>query len=161
MCKPFRRMTQDVCMWEKSISHILNMDIILTKMHVFSTGSLYSCPGAVWGTFYYGCTHFIWLLVTVERKHLPTAMIILGIAGFFFYISLIGFVILKLYSQRANGLIIIFGWTNRLIQPSYLPFISNSLWSLLSIYEWLFFITNLFFSVVLDLCYCNTIIWYF
>ncbi len=86
---------------------------------------------------------YLWLL---KRKHLPTAMIILGIAGFFFYISLIGFVILKLYSQRANGLIIIFGWTNRLIQPSYLPFISNSLWSLLSIYEWLFFINQLVFQ---------------
>ncbi len=24
--------------------------------------------GAVWGTFYYGRTRFIWLLVTVEKK---------------------------------------------------------------------------------------------
>ncbi len=44
-------------------------------------------------------------LLLLKRKHLPTAMIILGIAGQHFYISLIGFVILKSYSQRANGLI--------------------------------------------------------
>ncbi len=36
------------------------MDIFLTKMHGFATGGFYSPPGAMWGMFYYRCTHFIW-----------------------------------------------------------------------------------------------------
>ncbi len=36
-----------------------NMDIYLTKMHGFVTGGLYSPPGAVWGTFYYECVHYV------------------------------------------------------------------------------------------------------
>ncbi len=44
------------------------MDIFLMKMHGFATGGLYSCPGAMWGTFYYRCTHFIWRLVDLNVK---------------------------------------------------------------------------------------------
>ncbi len=33
------------------------------KTHGFVTGGLYSPPEAVWGTFYYGCACFIWLLL--------------------------------------------------------------------------------------------------
>ncbi len=36
-------------------------------------------PGAVWGTFYYGCARFIWRLVDCSQRHPLTAMITLGI----------------------------------------------------------------------------------
>ncbi len=49
--------------WEKSICNILNMDIFLTKTHRFAAGDLYSPPGAMWGTFYYGCACFILLIL--------------------------------------------------------------------------------------------------
>ncbi len=44
---------------EKSVYYVWNMDIFLTKTHGFTTGGLYSPPGAMWGMFYYRCTHFI------------------------------------------------------------------------------------------------------
>ncbi len=48
---------------EKSVYSFLNIDIFLTKMHGFATGGLYSTPETVRGTVYYGCMHFIWLLL--------------------------------------------------------------------------------------------------
>ncbi len=54
--------------WEKSVYNVLNMDIFLTKMHGFATGGLYSPPGSMWGTFYYGWMRFISLLLDCWTK---------------------------------------------------------------------------------------------
>ncbi len=54
--------------WEKSVYYILNMEMYLTKTHGFATGCLDSPPGAVWGTFYYGCTYFISRLLNCWQK---------------------------------------------------------------------------------------------
>ncbi len=54
--------------WKKSVYYVWNMDIFLTKMHGFATGGLYSPPGAVWGTFYYGCVRFTSRLLNCWQK---------------------------------------------------------------------------------------------
>ncbi len=98
----------------------LKYGYFLTKMHGLTTGGLYSSPGAVWGTFYYGCAHFISRLLNCWQKTPAYPNERLGGARTIFYITLIGFVWKKSYTPRMprgwvhHRLIFIFGWTNPL-----------------------------------------------
>ncbi len=56
---------------EKSLLCLKYRSIYLTKMHGFTTGGLYSPPGAVWGTFYYGCAALYLCFRLLERNTHP------------------------------------------------------------------------------------------
>ncbi len=104
---------------KKSVYNVLNMDIFLTKTHRFATGGLYSPPGAMWGTFYYVCACFIWLLLDCWTKTPPTPILTLGRARIIFYITPIdsserrkSYTPRILWGWVKHGLIFIYGWTN-------------------------------------------------
>ncbi len=105
---------------ENLFNYIWNMDIYLTKSHGFTTRGLYSPPGAAWGMFYYGCSHFISRLLSCwqQTPSYPTER--LGGDRTMFNITLIGFFWKKkvtprmLWGRVKHGVIFIFGWTNPL-----------------------------------------------
>ncbi len=68
--------------WYKNVYNILNMDILLTKMHWFATGGLYLPPQMA--LFDY--------IGTVEQKHPPTPILTLGRARIIFNLTPISFI---------------------------------------------------------------------
>ncbi len=78
-------------MYDLSISNIVNMDIFLIKMHRFATGVFYprSHLRRILLWMHAPLFDVFW---TVEQKHPPTPILMLGRARIIFYITPIGFV---------------------------------------------------------------------
>ncbi len=102
---------------ENLFNYIWNMDIYLTKSHGFTTGGLYSPPGAAWGMFYYECSHFISRLLNCWQQTPAYPTESLGGDRTIFNITLIGFIWKKkvipriLWGRVKHGVIFFFGGT--------------------------------------------------
>ncbi len=68
------------------------MDFVLQKMHGFATGGLYSSPKPCETHFITNACALFDYVWTVEQKHSPTPILMLGRARMIFNISLIVFI---------------------------------------------------------------------